>query len=58
MRCFEQKCPWQKLQSPTIRWAASLHSLKLHLGLRGAIVDDCGSGLAGEAKGLLGRRRE
>lgn len=38
MRCLEQKWPAQKLQSPTIRWAASLHSLKLQRGLRGAIV--------------------
>ena len=38
MRCFEQKWPWQKLQSPTIRCAASLHSLKLQRGLRGAMM--------------------
>ena len=38
MRCFEQKWPWQKLQSPTIRWAKSLQSLKLQRGLRGAML--------------------
>jgi hypothetical protein len=38
MRCLEQKWPVQKLQSPTMRWAASLHSLKLQRGLRGGIV--------------------
>lgn len=27
--CFPQKCPLQKPQSPTMRWAASLHSLWL-----------------------------
>jgi hypothetical protein len=30
-RCFPQKWPWQKAQSPTIRWAATEHSLKEHL---------------------------
>lgn len=40
IRCLEQKWPWQKLQSPTMRWAASLHSLKLQRGLRGAMDAD------------------
>lgn len=38
IRCLEQKWPLQKLQSPTMSWAGSLHSLKLHLGLRAGIV--------------------
>ncbi|KAI1778226.1 hypothetical protein F4818DRAFT_438395 [Hypoxylon cercidicola] len=39
-RCFAQKCPSQKPQSPTIRWAADLHSLKVQRGFWGAMLSD------------------
>lgn len=50
MRCLEQKWPAQKLQSPTMRWAASLHSLKLQRGLRGGIVYRVVVGVLWEAR--------
>lgn len=37
IRCLPQKCPSQNPQSPTIRCAASLHSLKEHLIFLGGI---------------------
>lgn len=61
MRCLEQKWPAQKLQSPTMRWAASLHSLKLQRGLRGGIVVGwCGRGFGEREKDIevLLRKRE
>ncbi|KAL1980651.1 hypothetical protein VTN96DRAFT_3862 [Rasamsonia emersonii] len=42
MRCFWQKWPLQKLQSPMMRWAKSLQSLKLQRGLRGGMLVDSG----------------
>jgi hypothetical protein len=39
MRCLSQKWPLQKVQSPMMRWAAVLHSLKLQRGLRTGMVD-------------------
>lgn len=47
IRCFWQKWPLQKSQSPMMRWAGSLQSLKLQRGLRGGILE----GLFGEVLG-------
>ena len=57
-RCLPQKWPWQKEQSPTMRWAGSLHSFAEHRrrlpamreGSRGALA---GGGLAGAGVGVV-----